>query len=187
MLPCWLVELWLFSSVVFQQIPASTALTYTSAPHNISQESGKPVSFLCGVSPETASLKLNFTIYSHYGNHSLFCPGGTVNLQPEGLKGHCEVKGQELRALWSIAHSMPRDDGTLVVCRSTGLPPAYGYLTLNERDSYFATLIGCVVGGFFGILVIFGFAFLGLKRSEKCRRLLKGRSTQDDISVIAEQ
>ncbi|KAJ8287620.1 hypothetical protein COCON_G00002790 [Conger conger] len=182
----WLARLGFFCSVVLWQIPVSPALSYTSIPLNVTQDSGKVANFLCGVSPETATTRVEFTIHRRHGNYSVLCPGEPMSLPSQGLNGYCEVKGQELRAGWSIAYSSRRDSDTYVVCEPTGLSPTYAYLTVKGNNSYFSAFIGCVVGGFLVILLIFGLAYLGMRRSESLRRCFKGQMTEDDLSTIIE-
>lgn len=187
MLSCWLVCLWFFCVLILPHIPASLALSYTSTPHNVSQMSGKAASFLCGISPETATTTVLFTIHHCRGNQSVQCPGEPNYLPSLGLNGYCEVEGQELRAVWSMAYISQRDDATYVVCQPTGLRATYAYLSVKGNNSYFYALIGCAAGGFLGILLIFGLAYLGLKRSERCRQCFNGYTSEDDTSAIIEQ
>ncbi|XP_064161573.1 uncharacterized protein LOC135237927 isoform X2 [Anguilla rostrata] len=187
MLPGWLARVCFFSSVTLWHIPVSTALSYTVVPRNVSQDVGKAATFLCGVSPETAATRVDFTIYRRHGNYSVLCPGEPLSLPSQGLNGYCEVKGEELRAVWSVAYNSRKDNGTYVACRPTGLSPAFAYLTVKENSSYFAALIGCVIGGFVGILAVFGLVYLGMRRSERFRKCLKGQTSQDDLSTITEQ
>ncbi|KAG7469003.1 hypothetical protein MATL_G00124220, partial [Megalops atlanticus] len=129
MFSCELAGVWFFLSVVLHQYSGSTALSYSRAPQNVSLVSGQPASLLCGISPPSTELQLNFTIHSRHRNSTLQCPGETVHQVSQVLKGHCEVNGEELRAVWTFTSTTNADDGTSVVCQCTGLSPAYGYLS----------------------------------------------------------
>ncbi|XP_064161564.1 uncharacterized protein LOC135237927 isoform X1 [Anguilla rostrata] len=135
MLPGWLARVCFFSSVTLWHIPVSTALSYTVVPRNVSQDVGKAATFLCGVSPETAATRVDFTIYRRHGNYSVLCPGEPLSLPSQGLNGYCEVKGEELRAVWSVAYNSRKDNGTYVACRPTGLSPAFAYLTVKGNGA----------------------------------------------------
>ncbi|CAB1334094.1 unnamed protein product [Coregonus sp. 'balchen'] len=57
------------------------------------------------------------------------------------------------------------------------------YLAAQD-SSYFATLIGCVIGGFFGILIVIGLSYTVLRRSERFQRCFRGKDREDDVTTM---
>ncbi|PWA33679.1 hypothetical protein CCH79_00007419, partial [Gambusia affinis] len=193
---CWLllVALQITAPSAAQDATTSSAdSTDTSAPKNISGywtlpidvkvAVGEPAEFRCGV-PE-ASKSLTFTFYSSRGNYTLTCPNGKVEDEPQALYGHCEVKGGELVAIWTLKGTSYSDNDTLVVChRSNGPEDCSAVLHVYDNGASYAVLIGCVIGGFFGVLVVFGLIFLLMPKSMTIQNCLDEDDTNDDLDSI---
>uniref|UniRef100_W5M6U9 Ig-like domain-containing protein n=1 Tax=Lepisosteus oculatus TaxID=7918 RepID=W5M6U9_LEPOC len=157
---------------------------FTTPPKNVSVASGKAVNFVCGVSTVPAGVQeLQLNIYSWSVNASIRCPGDNVYLSAQVIMGYCENRGRELRAVWRMATTVKADNGTYVTCFSPGIRPAEGYLSITENSNYFTTLIACVFGGFFGILIIFCLAFCFLKRSKRLQKCLILSTGRQDVTT----
>lgn len=89
--------------------------------------------------------------------------------QPE-VVGHLHVFGTKLLHFSQTTHmwhSVVCLCGLLVNLRFA-LPVGLS-VCLSVNSSYFGVLIGCVIGGFFGILIVFGLIYVFLQRSETFR------------------
>ncbi|XP_072250836.1 uncharacterized protein [Leuresthes tenuis] len=165
--------------------PNPAALSYRERPTDVTVAVGEPAVFSCRV-PETSS-NLTFTFYGSHGNYSLTCPHGHVEDVPQALYGSCDVRNGETVAVWTLKGTSFSDNGTRVVCQQPKNPeaPAAVLHVYDDGASYY-TLIGCVIGGFFGILLVFGLLFITLQRSETVRRALclSRDNTEDDLDTI---
>ncbi|KAJ8005342.1 hypothetical protein DPEC_G00145630 [Dallia pectoralis] len=167
--------------IVFLQ--STTAQNYATLPGNISVAVGKTATLQCGV--VNSSGQLNFTLYGSRGNTTLLCPGGTTEyLAGQSIKGYCSNAGNEYLAIWLISVTSILDDNTRVVCKTPGQPEVDGYLMVYADVSNFGTLIGCVIGGFFGILIVFGLAYVVVRRSERLQRCFRGNDSEDDDTTM---
>ncbi|XP_029927478.1 uncharacterized protein LOC115373301 [Myripristis murdjan] len=158
-------------------------LSYKTLPANITVAVGEPAVFRCGVSPAS---KVTFTLHGSHGNHSLTCPGEPVNDIPQALYGSCQVKREELQAVWTMRGTSYSDDSTRVECQQQNHPDApAAFLHVYDNGASLAIIIGCAIGGFFGALLVFGLSYTMLQRSETLQRCFRGdESENDDITII---
>ncbi|XP_071326639.1 uncharacterized protein [Trachinotus anak] len=163
--------------------PNPAALSYRTRPADVTVAVGEPALFRCGV-PE-ASPNLTFTFYGSHGNYSLTCPHGHVEDVSQALYGSCDVENGESLAVWTLRGTSFSDNGTRVVCQQSKNPdtPA-AVLHVYDNGTSYATLIGCVIGGFFGILLVFGLSYTMLLRSETLQKCFRGKETEDDMTTI---
>ncbi|KAK6326565.1 hypothetical protein J4Q44_G00022100 [Coregonus suidteri] len=153
-----------FLLALLHLLQCSAQNNYTTRPNNLTVAAGKPAAFQCGVTPPPR--QLNFTLYGSHGNRTLICPGNhTDYLAAQSIKGYCNNTGKELFAMWLISRTSHSDNNT-------------------QDSSYFATLIGCVIGGFFGILIVFGLSYTVLRRSERFQRCFRGKDREDDVTTM---
>lgn len=163
--------------------PDSAGLSYRTRPVNVSVAVGEPAEFRCGV-PE-ASPNLTFTFYGNHVNHSLTCPHGHVEDIPEALYGSCEMKDGESLAVWTLRGTSFPNNGTKVVCQQLRNPDAVAaILHVYDNGATYSVLIGCVIGGFFGILLVVGLIYATLYRSETFWKCFCGKDTEDDMTTI---
>ncbi|KAK1806725.1 hypothetical protein P4O66_005223 [Electrophorus voltai] len=101
------------------------------------------------------------------------------------LSGYCEVTNLEAIAIWELSNVGSDSNDIPLVCHTSGLTDKYGYLFVNGNSKYYAMLFGCVMGGFFGILIVFGVTYITLKRSERFQNCFKGRE-EDDMPTAVE-
>ncbi|XP_037639666.1 uncharacterized protein LOC119496452 isoform X1 [Sebastes umbrosus] len=102
----------------------------------------------------------------------------------EALYGSCGVKKGQSLGVWVLKGSSFSDNGTRVVCQQAKNPKAaVAFLRVYDNGLSFATLIGCAIGGFFGILLVFGLAYTMLQRSDALQRFFRG-SVSDDMTTI---
>lgn len=161
----------------------SAALTYRTRPANIIVAVGQPAVFRCGV-PKT-SPNITFTYYGNHRNYSLTCPYGHVDDIPQALHGSCDMKKEESLAVWTIKGTSFSDNGTRVVCQQSNNPDApAAVLHVYDNGIGYATLIGCVTGGFFGMLLVAALSYTMLQRSETLQRWFRGKDTEDDLTTI---
>ncbi|XP_008285120.1 uncharacterized protein LOC103360950 [Stegastes partitus] len=161
----------------------STALSYRTRPVDVEVAVGEPAEFRCGV-PET-SPNLTFTFYGSHGNYSLTCPHGHVEDIPEALYGSCYMKDGESLAVWTLRGTSFPDNGTSVICQQSKNPDAAAaVLHVYDNGASYSVLIGCVIGGFFGILLVFGLLYAVLYRSESFWKCFGGSETEDDMTTI---
>ncbi|XP_069549106.1 uncharacterized protein [Brachyistius frenatus] len=159
------------------------ALSYRTRPADVTVEVGESAVFRCGV-PE-ASPNLTFTLYGSHGNYSLTCPQGFVEDIPQALYGSCDMKRGESVAVWTLRGTSFSDNGTRVICQQPKNPNApAAVLHVYDNGTSSAILIGCVIGGFFGILLVFGLSFAMLQRSETLQKCFRGKETEDDMATI---
>uniref|UniRef100_UPI003AAE7833 uncharacterized protein n=1 Tax=Centroberyx gerrardi TaxID=166262 RepID=UPI003AAE7833 len=159
------------------------ALSYSTLPADITVAVGEPAVFRCGVSP--ASSELTLTLYGGHGNHSITCPGGAAEDIPQAVYGSCTEENGQLLAVWTIRGTSFSDNSTRVVCRRPGHPDApVAFLHVYDDGNNFATLIGCAIGGFFGILLVFGLSYTMLRKSERLQRCFGGKEEDDDVITI---
>ncbi|XP_023132643.2 uncharacterized protein LOC111572973 isoform X2 [Amphiprion ocellaris] len=163
--------------------PDSAGLSYRTRPVDVLAAVGQPAEFRCGV-PET-SPNLTFTFYGSHGNYSLTCPQGHVEDIPEALYGSCDMKNGESLAVWSLRGTSFPDNGTKVVCQQLNNRDAItAVLRVYDDGATYSVLIGCVIGGFFGILLVFGLLYAMLYRSESFWKCFGGTDTEDDMTTI---
>ncbi|KAA8591516.1 hypothetical protein FQN60_016890 [Etheostoma spectabile] len=87
------------------------------------------------------------------------------------LYGRCLMKTDESLAVWTLKGTSFSDNGTRVVCQQSNDPDApAAVLHVYDNSASFVTLIGCVVGGFFGVLLVFGLLYIALRRSETLQK-----------------
>ncbi|KAI4811304.1 hypothetical protein KUCAC02_014216 [Chaenocephalus aceratus] len=163
--------------------PNPAALRYLTHPADLTVAVGDPAVFSCGV--PSASPTFTFTFYGSHGNYSLTCPSGHVEYIPQALYGSCGSKKGESLAVWTLKGTSYSDNGTRVVCQQPNNPaaPAAVLQVYDDGRSYFI-LIGCVIGGFFGILLVFGLSYLMLRRSETLQTWFRGSQPEDDMNTI---
>lgn len=163
--------------------PNPAALTYRTRPADATVAVGEPAVFLCGV--PKASPNLTFTFYGSQGNYSLTCPYGHMDDIPKGLYGSCEMKKEESLAVWTLKGTSFSDNGTRVVCQQLENPDApAAVLHVYDNGISHATLIGCTIGGFFGMLLVAGLSYTMLQRSETLQKCFRGKDTEDDLTTI---
>ncbi|XP_049902565.1 uncharacterized protein LOC126391704 [Epinephelus moara] len=163
--------------------PNPAVLSYRTRPHNIKVAVGEPAVFLCGV--PRASSNVTFTFYGSHHNYTLRCPSGHMEDIPQALYGSCDVKNGELLAVWTLKGTSFSDNGTKVVCQQSRNPSAVvAVLHVYDNGASYATLIGCAIGGFFGILLVFGLLYAALLRSENLQKCFRGNEIEDDMTTI---
>ncbi|XP_044062582.1 uncharacterized protein LOC122881017 [Siniperca chuatsi] len=163
--------------------PSPAALIYRTRPADVTVAVGKPAVFRCGV--PKASPNLTFTFYGSHGNYSLTCPYGHMEDIPQVLYGSCDMKKEESLAVWTLKGTTFSDNSTRVVCQQSKNPDApAAVLHVYDNSISYATLIGCTIGGFFGILLVFGLLYTMLKRSETLQKCFRGNETEDDMTTI---
>lgn len=163
--------------------PNTAALRYRTQPADISVAVGEPAVFGCGV--PTAQPNLTFALYGSYSNYSLTCPHGHVEDIPQALYGSCEMKNGESLAVWTLQATSFPDNGTRVVCQQLGNPQALSaVLNVYDNGASNAVLIGCVIGGFFGVLLVAALLYVFLVKSESFQECCGGGETEDDITNI---
>lgn len=163
--------------------PDAAAISYRTRPADVNVAVGEPAVFRCGV--PKASPNLTFTFYGSHGNYSLTCPSGHMEDIPQALYGSCDMKKGESLAVWTLKGTSFSDNGTRVVCQHSKNPNApAAVLHVYDKGTNFAILIGCAIGGFFGILLVFGLSYTMLQRSETLQRCFRGKATEDDMTTI---
>lgn len=167
-----------------QQTPNAADLSYSTHPADVSVAVGEPAVFSCGV-PET-SPNLTFTLHSSHGSYNLTCPQGHMVDIPQALYGSCEKKDGESLAVWTIKGTSYSDNGTRVECQQLNNPENQeAFLHVSDNGVNRAVLIGCVIGGFFGMLLVAFLVFITLQRSETAQRCFRGGSGEvDDTTTI---
>ncbi|XP_029361218.1 uncharacterized protein LOC115045595 [Echeneis naucrates] len=162
---------------------ATAALTYLTRPADVTVAVGEPAVFRCGV-PE-ASPNLTFIFYGSHGNYSLSCPRGHVEDIPQALYGSCDVEKGESMAVWTLRGTSFPDNGTRVVCQQSNNPDtAAAVLRVYDNGASYATLIGCVIGGFFGILLVFGLSYTVLRQSRTLQKCFRGKEEEDMCTIV---
>ncbi|XP_062255565.1 uncharacterized protein LOC133965165 [Platichthys flesus] len=163
--------------------PSPAPLSYSTRPADVTVAVGEPAVFSCGV-PE-ASPSLSFTLYSSHGNYTLMCPNGHLEDIPQALYGSCDVKDGESLAVWALRGTSFSDNGTRVVCKQSADPDSLAaVLHVYDNGTSYAVLIGCTIGGFFGILLVFALSYGLLWRSDSFQRCFRGNDTEDDLTEI---
>ncbi|KAK1895665.1 Basement membrane-specific heparan sulfate proteoglycan core protein [Dissostichus eleginoides] len=163
--------------------PNPAALRYLTRPADLTVAVGDLAVFSCGV--PRASPTFTFTFYGSHGNYSLTCPSGHVEDIPQALYGSCGSKKGELLAVWTLKGTSYSDNGTRVVCQQPNNPAApAAVLHVYDDGRSYSILIGCVIGGFFGILLVFGLSYLMLRRSETLQTWFRGSQPEDDMNTI---
>lgn len=158
---------------------------YSTVPLNQTVAGGKPAIFRCGVPP--IAPQLNFTIYTRQGNYTLTCPGHTVmkDLPVKALTGSCFNTVSEQTAVWSFSGTSYSDNNTRVKCKQLGGLALEASLTVSDDKTRFATIIGCSIGGFFGILLVFFLSIVFIKKSPTLQKCFRGEESIDDLSLVS--
>ncbi|XP_065814015.1 uncharacterized protein [Labrus bergylta] len=171
------------SSPTTTSAPNPAGLEYRTRPADVRVALGEPAVFRCGV-PVT-SPNLTFTLYSSHGNYSLTCPQGHMEDIPQALYGSCEVKDRESLAVWTIKGTSFSDNGTRVECQQSNNPDKrVAVLRVYDNGTNYAILIGCVIGGFFGMLLVVVLVYITLQRSETFQECFRGNQAEGDTTTI---
>ncbi|XP_029959448.1 uncharacterized protein LOC115397341 [Salarias fasciatus] len=158
---------------------APAAAVYRTRPVNVTAALGESAVFRCGVVKRSPNVTLS------YGNYSLTCPGEDVEYIPQALYGTCETPAEQFVAVWTVKGTSYSDNGTRVVCEQP-LDSSRLIAVLHVVDngvSYFV-LVGCTIGGFFGILLVFGLFFIMLQRSETLQKCFRGKEPEEDMVTV---
>ncbi|XP_013879638.1 uncharacterized protein LOC106528899 [Austrofundulus limnaeus] len=167
-------------------MPKPGAASYWTLPNDVTVSVGEPVAFQCGV-PE-GSQNLTFTYYSSHRNYILTCPDGKVEDIPQALYGSCEVKKGELLAIWTLKGTSLSDNEAKVVCQQPDDPNVNSaVLHVYDNGASNVVLIGSLIGGFFGVLLVFSLLLLLLQRSERVQNCFGVDDTGDDLDIIFEE
>lgn len=159
---------------------------YRTLPIDVKVAVGEPAEFRCGVSEVVQNL--TFTLYTSHGNYTLTCPNGKVEDIPQSLYGNCEVKKDELLAVWTLKRTSYSDNDTWVTCHESNHPEdRSASLHVYDDGVSQAVLIGCVIGAFFGVILVFGLIFLLLPRSMNLQNCLGEADTEDDTDSIIKE
>ncbi|XP_063054317.1 uncharacterized protein LOC134448566 [Engraulis encrasicolus] len=162
--------------------------TYTYKPENITSASGDSATFKCGISSSSSSSSSSsLLVFSIQGNNNITmsCPGNvSESWTIEALKWSCSVTDGKVLAVWTVTGTSLPDNGTVFRCQVEGQPDAVGYLWVYVSSSYFGVLIGCVIGGFFGILIVFGLIWIFLQKSESFRECFGGKQEEDECTIV---
>ncbi|XP_035528705.1 uncharacterized protein LOC118336212 [Morone saxatilis] len=162
---------------------SAAALRYLTRPVDVRVAVGEPAVFLCGV--PIASPNLTFTFYRTQKNYSLTCPYGYAEDIPQALYGSCEMKKGESLAVWTLKGTSFSDNGTRVVCQqSNNMETHAAILRVYDSGISHATLIGCTIGGFFGVVLVAGLSYTMLQRSETLQKCFRGKETEEDVVTI---
>ncbi|XP_017265304.1 uncharacterized protein LOC108232195 [Kryptolebias marmoratus] len=166
--------------------PEPGAASFRTVPKDVTVAVGEPVVFWCGV-PE-GSRNLTFTFYTNHGTYILICPDGKVDDIPQALYGSCEVKSGQLLAIWALKGTSYSDNDTKVACQQSGSPDVRAAtLHVYDNGASNVVLIGCVIGGFFGILLVFGLLFVLLRKSERFQDCFGVDDKEDDLDTIIKE
>ncbi|CAG12871.1 unnamed protein product [Tetraodon nigroviridis] len=158
-------------------------LSYLTRPENVSVAVGEAAAFRCGVPESSPSVTFHF--YGSHGSYSITCPHGQVEDVPQALYGSCSLKNGELMASWTLKGTSLSDNGTRVTCQgSKGAEAPAAILLVYDNGTSFSILIGCVIGGFFGTLLVAGLAFIMLQNSESVNSFFRGTQTEQDLTTI---
>lgn len=163
--------------------PKPKATGYRTLPVDVKVAVGEPAEFRCGVSEVVQNL--TFTLYTSHGNYTLTCPNGKVEDIPQSVYGSCEEKKDELLAIWTLKGTSYSDNDTWVVCHESNHPEERSAsLHVYDDGVSQAVLIGCVIGAFFGVILVFGLIFLLLPKSMNIQNCLGEDDTEDDTDSI---
>ncbi|MEQ2291519.1 hypothetical protein AMECASPLE_014125 [Ameca splendens] len=166
--------------------PKPKPSSYRTIPVDVKVGLGEPAEFRCGVSE--GSKNLTFTFYSSHGNYTLTCPNGKVEDISQALYGSCEVKNGELVAIWTLKGTSYSDNNARVVCQQSNNPDeCAAVLHIYDSGTSYATLVGCLLGGFFGVLLVSGLIFLLLSRSVTLQNCLGADDIEDDLDAIVKE
>ncbi|KAK7158211.1 hypothetical protein R3I93_009420 [Phoxinus phoxinus] len=168
--------------LVLQLASLTNGLTSIVLPQNVTSETGKTVIFECGYK-DLNSEHIRFYIMGSKVNDSVSCPGDSPKYLPaQSMKASCYAKSGGDVAVWEVAGTSEDDNGTVFLCRVKGGADQIGNLYVYANDSYYAKLIGYVIGGFLSALITIVVAYILLKRSEKAQRCFRSvGGIQDDV------
>lgn len=178
-----------FGLLLLLQLPVpSTAQTFGSLLQNITVRVGQPAVFYCDY---PMSSYITFSFSGAIGNYTLNCSSSGTNngltsptVRPP-LSGACQPASPgRNQAVWTMGVTTNSDDWSRLTCSSPGLPPVRAVLRVQDKSSV-ATMLACVLGGFFGVLVLIVLAYLAVKRSPRLQRIFRGDDAdKDDISIV---
>ncbi|TRY82733.1 hypothetical protein DNTS_005490 [Danionella cerebrum] len=156
-------------------------LTPIVLPQTMTTETGKTITFQCGFTDLNTD-KIHFYIMGSKVNDSVNCPGDEAKYLPkQSMKAYCSPKGNGQIASWELGGTSEDDNNTMFLCRVNHYNDTVGYLYVYANDSYYAKLIGYVIGGFLAALITVIVAYILLKRSEKAQRCFRSvGGIQDD-------
>ncbi|KAF7692061.1 hypothetical protein HF521_011028 [Silurus meridionalis] len=178
--------MWLFVCIVLQSAPPVQGYNYSMVPVNTTVYMGKSTTFTCSIVPGNGML--NFTARLPLNSYTLQCPGKNLNFPSMSLYGSCDNKPNQNTASWQMSNIGSDVNGSAFICSGDGLDVQVGYLWITGASKYYLMLFGCVMGGFFGILIIFGVTYVSLKRSERLQECFKGKpEEEDDIEGVEEE
>ncbi|KAM9436669.1 uncharacterized protein Hap1MRO34_001064 [Clarias gariepinus] len=177
--------MWLFICFVLLSVPPAQGQNYVSYPTNTTVNMGKSTTFTCAVQPGNTTM--NFTARLPLNTYTLQCPGSNINLPSMSLYGTCDYSATQITATWKMSNIATDVNGTTFTCSPGGLPVQTGYLWITGASQYFLMLFGCVMGGFFGILIVFSVTYVSMKRSEKFQECFKGKPEDDVMGGVEEE
>ncbi|KAM8847053.1 uncharacterized protein ACB058_013196 [Synchiropus picturatus] len=176
------IESLLLLSFFIAASSAQNTPRFLTHPIDVSVAVGDPAVFSCGVPKD--SVNFSFNVYGSRSNHTLTCPDGRVEDVPQALFGHCVVKKGQLMAVWTIKGTSYSDNSTKFVCHLPNVPESpTAILHVHDNGKSFYILIGCCIGAFFGVLLVFGLSYTMLQRSETLQRCFSGKE-DDTVSII---
>ncbi|KAM9310619.1 uncharacterized protein KZ484_026470 isoform 1-T2 [Pholidichthys leucotaenia] len=162
------------------------AYGYRTQPANVTVAVGEPAVFRCGV--PRSSQNISFTFYGSHGKYVLICPHGHIENIPQALYGTCEINNTELLAVWTIQGTSYFDNGTRVVCHQLKNPHRLtARLHVYDNGASNALVIGCVIGGVFGIVLVSLLLYAMLVKSDTLQNIFGAADTEDDTIQIVKE
>ncbi|KAK6469806.1 hypothetical protein HHUSO_G32221 [Huso huso] len=182
-----LLDLWLplCSTLLLYSAGSAAENSFLNSPQNMTIARGTTALFTCAVkaSQTNDSLAIGFKSKSAGNYNMLKCQGGTNEVtMVSNVEGRCKKNGDTLEASWRIAIALMSDNETMVICNAPGIKNTTAYLFVYDNN-HNQTIVGCAIGGFFGIIIVFGFTYLLLKRSERFQKCLKGKPVDDETTT----
>lgn len=160
--------------LVLQFASHTTGQSYTLLPQNLTSETGKSVTFQCGVSGLVPPATVQLSIIGSTVNSTVTCPGQkTTYLPAQSMRAHCESRSIGDVAIWDITGLTEENNATMFVCQTRGLDNKYGFLYVYDNSGYYGRIIGYGIGGFLSCMITIGVVYVLLKRSERAQQCFR--------------
>ncbi|XP_043936393.1 uncharacterized protein LOC122809170 [Protopterus annectens] len=145
----------------------SAMVDYVFRPQNVTSQPGQDVVFKCAINSTTnfqnSNISIRFDIAGYDINYRSVCPSRSepdLNLPLARAKITCTPREKSIVATLVITNTQNVDNLAMITCTPLGssLPNSTAFLIIQSNtgsSTGVKFLLACVLGGFFGVILVF--------------------------------